>query len=88
MSKHVSEWLNAYYDGELHGHKLRLVEEHLAECEACQAELESLHGLSDLLHEVQAPLELPDGDACAAVAQNRCSGRGSIGGGCNARSVS
>lgn len=55
MSKHVSEWLNAYYDGELHGRQRKLVEEHLAECEACQAELESLHGLSDLLHKVQAP---------------------------------
>jgi hypothetical protein len=55
MSKHVSEWLNAYYDGELHGHKLHVVEEHLAECEVCQAELESLQGLSDLLHEVQTP---------------------------------
>jgi predicted anti-sigma-YlaC factor YlaD len=55
MSKHVSEWLNAYYDGELHGHKLRVVEEHLAECEVCQVELESLQGLSDLLHEVQTP---------------------------------
>jgi anti-sigma factor RsiW len=55
MSKHVSEWLNAYYDGELHGRQLKLVEEHLAECEVCQAELESLQGLSDLLHEVQTP---------------------------------
>lgn len=55
MSKHVSEWLNAYYDGELHGRQLKLVEEHLAECESCQAELESLQGLSDLLHEVQTP---------------------------------
>jgi len=55
MSKHVSEWLNAYYDGELHGHQLKLVEEHLAECEACQTELESLQGLSTLLHEVQTP---------------------------------
>lgn len=55
MSKHVSEWLNAYYDGELHGRQRKLVEEHLAECEACQAELESLNGLSDLLHKVQAP---------------------------------
>jgi len=55
MSKHVSEWLNAYYDGELHGHRLQAVEEHLAECESCQAELESLHGLSDLLHEVRTP---------------------------------
>lgn len=55
MSKHVSEWLHAYHDGELHGSRLRLVETHLAECEVCQAELESLENLSDLLHEVHAP---------------------------------
>ncbi len=55
MSSHVNEWLNAYHDGELHGNRLRFVEMHLAECELCQAELESLEGLSDLLHEVRAP---------------------------------
>jgi len=54
MSNHVTEWLNAYLDGELKSRKLHQVEEHLAECEACQAELESLQGLSSLLHEVPA----------------------------------
>jgi len=52
MSNHVIEWLNAYVDGELKGMRLRQVEEHLAECEACQAELDSLQGLSSLLQEV------------------------------------
>jgi predicted anti-sigma-YlaC factor YlaD len=55
MSEHVTEWLNAYLDGELHGNRLHQVEEHLAECETCQAEYESLQGLSGLLHEVPAP---------------------------------
>ena len=55
MSNHVTEWLNAYYDGELKGKRLQQVEEHLIECEACQAELESLQGLSALLQEVPAP---------------------------------
>lgn len=55
MSNHVSEWLNAYFDGELNGRRLQQVEEHLTECEACQAELESLSGLSHLLHEVPTP---------------------------------
>jgi hypothetical protein len=55
MSDHVSEWLNAYHDGELRGNRLRSVEAHLAECEMCQAELASLVDLSDLLHEVHAP---------------------------------
>lgn len=52
MPNHVSEWLNAYFDGELKGKRLHQVEQHLAECEACQAELESLQGLSALLQDV------------------------------------
>ena len=55
MSNHVIEWLNAYLDGELHGSRLHAVEAHLAECEACQAELRSLRDLSELLHKVPAP---------------------------------
>lgn len=55
MSTHVTEWLNAYQDGELHGSRLEHVEAHLAECDLCQAELESLDGLSSLLHQVPAP---------------------------------
>ncbi len=59
MSDHVSEWLNAYHDGELHGNRLQHVEEHLAECELCQAELESMEGLSNLLHKVPAQEFIP-----------------------------
>ena len=55
MSNHVTEWLNAYHDGELKGGRLQQVEEHLIECEACQAELEALQGLSALLQEVPVP---------------------------------
>jgi hypothetical protein len=55
MSNHVTEWLNAYFDGELAGRRLHQVEEHLAECGTCQAELESLRSLSELLHEVPVP---------------------------------
>jgi predicted anti-sigma-YlaC factor YlaD len=55
MSNHVTEWLNAYFDGELTGSRLHQVEDHLAECEACQAELESLYSLSGLLQEVSVP---------------------------------
>jgi hypothetical protein len=55
MATHVSEWLNAYHDGELHGNRLQHVETHLVECELCQAELASLESLSDLLHEFPAP---------------------------------
>jgi predicted anti-sigma-YlaC factor YlaD len=55
MSKHISEWLNAYHDGELHGSRRQSVEVHLAECDLCRAEMESLEGLSNILHEVPAP---------------------------------
>jgi anti-sigma factor RsiW len=51
MSNHVTEWLNAYLDGELHGSRLQDVETHLAECDACSAELDSLEKISDLLQE-------------------------------------
>ena len=55
MSDHVIEWLNAYLDDELKGGRLHQVERHLAQCEACREELESLQGLSALLQEVPAP---------------------------------
>ena len=55
MSNHMTEWLSAYLDGELRGSRLHQVEEHLAACEACRAELQSLQGLSAALHEVSAP---------------------------------
>lgn len=55
MSNHVTEWLNAYLDGELKNGKLHQVEKHLTECEECQAELESLQNVSSLLREVPAP---------------------------------
>ena len=59
MSNHVSEWLNAYHDGELRGSRLDHVRAHLVECELCQAELESLERLSSLLHEVPMPEFMP-----------------------------
>lgn len=55
MSNHMTEWLNAYLDGELKNGRLHQVEKHLAVCEECRAELESLKGLSSLLREVPAP---------------------------------
>ena len=55
MSNHVTEWLNAYLDGELKGNRLQQVEEHLAECTTCQTEMDSLQSLSGLLQTVPAP---------------------------------
>lgn len=55
MSEHITELLSAYLDGELHGSRLAHAEAHLAECDACLAELESLQRLSDLLQQVPTP---------------------------------
>jgi predicted anti-sigma-YlaC factor YlaD len=55
MSNHVTEWLNAYLDGELHGNRLQHVQNHLAECTICQAEFDSLQNLSGLLQAIPAP---------------------------------
>ena len=55
MPKHITEWLNAYLDGELNDSSVRHVNAHLAECQVCRTELASLERLSSLLHEVPAP---------------------------------
>jgi len=55
MSNHITEWLNAYLDGELKNGRLHQVEAHLAECRECQSELDSLQSLSNLLHAEPAP---------------------------------
>jgi hypothetical protein len=55
----MTEWLNAYLDGELKNGKLHQVEKHLFECEECRAELESLKSLSSLLREVPTPEFIP-----------------------------
>jgi anti-sigma factor RsiW len=55
MNAHMTEWLAAYYDGELSETRRQQVEEHLSDCPACQAELAELRKLSKLLLEVPAP---------------------------------
>src|SRR6266498_3032546 len=55
MSKHITECLNSYLDGELKGSQLHHVQTHLAECQVCRAELRSLERLSGLLHEIPQP---------------------------------
>ena len=67
MSNHVTEWLNTYLDGELRGSRLHHVEAHLAECEVCQMELESLERLSDLLQVIPAPEFTPSERFAAQV---------------------
>jgi hypothetical protein len=59
MSSHVTHCLNAYLDGELSVGQLQSVSAHLAECEVCLSELESLKRLSDLLQAAPAPAFTP-----------------------------
>jgi uncharacterized protein YidB (DUF937 family) len=49
MTEHVTDWLNAFLDGELNGLRLHQVQDHLARCGACRAELEQLQSLSQML---------------------------------------
>jgi len=51
MIEHITDLLGAYLDGELHGLRLRQVEDHLKKCAACRKELAELRGLSTLLQE-------------------------------------
>jgi hypothetical protein len=48
--EHVLDWVQAYYDGELSERQVRRMDEHLAHCERCRAELEALEAVSVLLH--------------------------------------
>jgi anti-sigma factor RsiW len=51
MTQHVTEWLGAYYDGELSHARAAQVAQHLESCEACRAEFDALRSLSGLLQE-------------------------------------
>lgn len=62
MDEHVTEWLGAYLDGELHGERLQRVRTHLLTCTICQEELESLQRLSDLLQEMPAAADILPAD--------------------------
>jgi len=55
MDRHVTEWLSAYHDGEVHGPQLQQVETHLEMCESCRSELAELRSLSALLKESPLP---------------------------------
>ncbi|MCR4419404.1 MAG: anti-sigma factor [Clostridia bacterium] len=53
--------LSPYIDGELAPQEQAALEEHLAACEACRAELEELRAVSDVLGEIFCRLEPPPG---------------------------
>ena len=67
MNEHITAWIEAYHDGELHGARLRQVEAHLETCTTCQAELEALRGLSTLLQ--ASPAITPRSSARTFAAQ-------------------
>jgi len=66
MSKHVTQWLEAYYDGELPSHRARQVENHLETCPNCLAEFENLNRLSILLQQAPEPSNLTPPERFAA----------------------
>jgi predicted anti-sigma-YlaC factor YlaD len=62
MNDHVTEWLGAYLDGEVHGERLQQVGTHLLTCTICQADLDSLQRLSNLLQEMPAAVSILPAD--------------------------
>ena len=59
MCEEFRPLLNAYLDNELQGASLQRLENHLATCEACRAELEELRQVSNLLHALPTPQTMP-----------------------------
>lgn len=78
MTEHVIESLGAYLDGELHGVSRCLVEAHLAKCESCQAELETLRKLSVLLKEAPSKVEFTPVERFVAQTVSRLPDRGTM----------
>ena len=68
---YVKEWLGAYLDGELSADRRSWVEEHLADCLACQQELLELRALSALLHADPAPAPFLEPEAFSRQVLNR-----------------
>lgn len=55
MSDSMTDWIAAYYDGELSSERRAWVEDHLVVCADCRRELDDLRALSGLLHTAPAP---------------------------------
>jgi anti-sigma factor RsiW len=53
--EHIRHWLSAYLDHELSSTQRTQVDAHLAGCDACMGELQSLRSLSSLLQESELP---------------------------------
>jgi hypothetical protein len=68
---HVLDWLPAYHDGELPERRERQVEEHLAHCESCRAELKALRAFSSLLQKSPSASDLMRSDQFVAQVELR-----------------
>lgn len=66
----VREMLSSYIDSKLPSSQSQMVEGHVAECEACRRELESLRATVNLLHRVPV-ISPPRSFALAAVEPRR-----------------
>jgi predicted anti-sigma-YlaC factor YlaD len=66
MAEHVSEYLNAYLDGQLGGWRQERIEQHLAGCPDCQAELAALRRLSQALQEAAFTPDFPSAERFTA----------------------
>ena len=75
MNEHITQWLEAYHDGELHGKQLGRVEAHLKRCTACRADLARLESLTSLLAESPAPAGLKSADQFEAEIRLRIPAR-------------
>jgi hypothetical protein len=58
MIEHVTQWLEAFHDGELPPRRAQQVEQHLETCTSCRYELDQLRSLSVLLAESPLPANL------------------------------
>ena len=68
MSEHVSNILNAYYDGELNPNQMRKVERHLAQCSSCQEAYDDIVSTSAWLHQLPEPEMVPADKMAADIA--------------------
>jgi hypothetical protein len=71
MNEPQAEWIGRFFDGELQGARRAQAEAHLAECEACRAELEQLRTLSGMLQDAPGldGLVSPSGFVAGVVAR-------------------
>lgn len=60
MKTHPTQWLSAYYDGELSQDHFQMVQKHLETCSDCQEQLAQMNNLSEWLQALpQAAQQLP-----------------------------